>query len=712
MKASCATVFAFLLGAAPQASLAGQAESNPLGKVIDLIDELAAKVTADGEVEAKAYAEYIEWCDDASHNAQFAVDDATKAKAKLEAKIGELTSDISVADSKIGELAGAIATGETDLKNAALIREKEAADFAEGEKELVDGVETLGHAIGVLEKEMAKNPAALAQVDTTQADKTLQALSVVLDAASFAGTDKRKLQSLLQAQQETADDDAAPGAPAAATYKSHTGGIFDVLEDMKEKAEGQLADLRKAESNTKHNYDLLRTSLEAQKDADTKDMKEQQAAKAEAEEDKATTEGDLEITIKTLTSSSEELATAHSSCMTVAADHEATEAARTEELKTIAEAKKILVDTSPGAVSQTYSFLQMSSGLRLQNRADLANSEVVTVVRQLAQWHHSAALAQLASRIAAVAKYGATNGEDIFGKIKGLISDMIAKLEKEAQEEATEKAYCDEEQAKTEAKKSELDDDIAKLTSKIDQDSSKSAQLKEEVRVLEGELAALTKEQAEMDKIRSETHAAFETAKADLTLGLTGVHNALSVLREYYQGGDAAAMLQQDGSFMQQPAMPEKHSKAAGAGDSILGILEVVESDFAKNLAKEESEEDDAQSEYDKITQENKVTKTMKDQDVKYKTAEAQSLDKTISDLSSDRETTNTEHAAVMEFYAKIKERCIAKPETYEERKRRRVEEIAGLKEALNILEQETAFVQRPGRKGRSFRGSVLAAAF
>mmetsp|Transcript_68427 Transcript_68427/g.193239 ORF Transcript_68427/g.193239 Transcript_68427/m.193239 type:complete len:708 (+) Transcript_68427:56-2179(+) len=706
MKASSAAVFALLMLVGPQAARSEQA--NPLGKVIDLIDELAAKVTKDGEVEAKAYAEYIEWCDDAAHNAQFAIEDATKQKSQLEAKIGELTSDISVADSKIGELAGAIATGETDLKNAALIREKEAADFAEGEKELVDGVETLGHAIGVLEKEMAKNPAALAQVDTTQADKTLQALSVVLDAASFAGTDKRKLQSMLQAQQETADDDAAPGAPAAATYKSHTGGIFDVLEDMKEKAEGQLADLRKAESNTKHNYDLLRTSLEAQKDADTKDMKEQQAAKAEAEEDKATTEGDLEITIKTLTSSSEELATAHSSCMTVAADHEATIAARTEELKTIAEAKEILVDTSSGAVSQTYSFLQLSSGLRLQNRADLANSEVVTVVLQLAQRHHSAALAQLASRIAAVAKYGATNGEDIFGKIKGLISDMIAKLEKEAQEEATEKAYCDEEQAKTEAKKSELDDDIAKLTSKIDQDAAKSAQLKEEVRVLEGELAALTKEQAEMDKIRLDTSADYTVAKKDLELGLGGLRKALRLLRDYYGG---AALIQDDkfGAFMQQPAAPEHHGKSAGAGSSIIGILEVCESDFASNLAKEEQEEADAASTYDKVTQENKITMATKEQDVKYKTQASKSLDSTVAELSSDRATTGSELSAVLEYYGKIKERCIAKPETYEVRKASREAEIEGLKKALATLNDETAFLQRKNRH-HSMRGSVISA--
>merc|ERR1712039_1089282 len=171
---------------------------------------------------------------------------------------------------------------------------------------------------------------------------------------------------------------------------------------------------------------------------------------------------------------------------------------------------------------------------------------------------------------------------------------------------------------------------------------------------------------------------------------------ALSVLRDYY--GSSAALLQ-------QPAKPELHGKALGAGQSIIGILEVVESDFANNLAKEETEEADAAAEYEKTTQENKVTKTLKDQDVKYKTQEFVGLDKSIAEMTADRESTDTELSAVNEYYGKIKDRCIARPETYEERQRRRSAEIAGLKEALAILNDETALVQR---RKRGLRGHYL----
>jgi hypothetical protein len=462
---------------------------------------------------------------------------------------------------------------------------------------------------------------------------------------------------------------------------------LDVLEDLKDKAEAELADARKAENTAKHNFAMMKSSLEDQMAFDTKNMNEEKAAKEAAAESKAVAEGDLASTVKALKESEEALATANSDCMQTASDHEATVAARKEELNVIHTAEKILKESTAGAESQTYSFLQLSS------RADLANSEVITLVKKLARDHHSAALAQLASRIGVVMRYGSKNGDDPFAKVKGLISDMIAKLEKEAEAEATEKAYCDEQMAKTEAKKQDLDSTIAKLTSKIDQSAARSAALKEEVVELEKGLAALAKMQAEMDKIRQEQHADYTVAKAELEQGLEGVRKALGLLRDYY--GSAAALLQ-------QPAKPETFEKSSGAGGSIIDILEVCESDFATNLAKEESEESDAAENYEKTTQENKISKATKEQDAKYKTQEAVGLDKQISELSSDRETSSTELAAVMEYYGKIKERCIAKPETYEERKARRVAEIAGLKDALSILENEAAFMQRGRKVGKS----------
>merc|ERR1719313_3253112 len=125
-----------------------------------------------------------------------------------------------------------------------------------------------------------------------------------------------------------------------------------------------------------------------------------------------------------------------------------------------------------------------------------------------------------------------------------------------------------------------------------------------------------------MDKMRRETNADYRKAKADLDAGLSGVRKALGVLRDYYGSDSASSALLQDGAdlgaSMRQPSAPQQHGKASGAGGSIIEILEVVESDFAKNLATEETQEADAAAEYESTTQENKVTKLMKEQDVEY----------------------------------------------------------------------------------------------
>jgi len=670
------------------------ADTNPMAQVFKLMDELTTKVTADGVAEAKAYKEYFDWCDDTASNTKNEITTFTSEKEELEATIGEETANIAASASKIEELGAAIASDTAELKDATAIRGKEAADFAKSEAELVDTVDTLERAVAILEREMAKGAGAFAQIDTSNVKMMAQGLGAVLDAAAFAGADKNKVMALLQSQSD--DDDSEFGAPAAATYESKSGSIVDVLADMKDKAESELDELRKAEGSAKHNFNMLKQSLEDQVTADSTDLDQENAASAASAETKATAEGDLAITTKDLAAAQAELAECSSSCMQVAADHEATVAARAGELAVIAKAKKILEDTTGAATDAQYSFLQIST------RADLKKSEVVNVVQQLAKEHHSAALAQLASRISAVVKYG--GGDDVFAKIKGLISDMVAKLEKEAEADATEKAYCDEEMAKTEAKKADLEGDLTKVTAKIDQSAATSAKRKGQVKDLQAQLATLAKEQAEMDSIRSESHAAYTTAKADLELGLSGVGKALDVLRDYYGGASASALIQ-DGDFMQQPAKPEQHAAGGGAGGSIISILEVCESDFSDNLAKEEMAESDAASNYEKTTQENKVSKVTKDQDVKYKTQEFKSLDKEISELTGDKNTLSTELGAVTEYYAKLRERCIAKPESYADKKARRESEISGLKNALQVLEQDTAFVQRKHKGG--LRGAL-----
>eukprot|EP00747_Dinoflagellata_sp_TGD_P127761 gnl/TRDRNA2_/TRDRNA2_174444_c5_seq18.p1 gnl/TRDRNA2_/TRDRNA2_174444_c5~~gnl/TRDRNA2_/TRDRNA2_174444_c5_seq18.p1 ORF type:complete len:457 (+),score=174.70 gnl/TRDRNA2_/TRDRNA2_174444_c5_seq18:119-1372(+) len=408
-------------------------------------------------------------------------------------------------------------------------------------------------------------------------------------------------------------------------------------------------------------------------------MDHAKADKSEAEETKGTAEGDLAMATKDLATQSKNLETTSTDCMTGATDHETSLKGRADELKALATAKKIIEDSTSGAVGQSYSFVQLAAHSKLTSRADLAKLEVVTAIKRLAKQEHSSALAQLASRISAAVRMGSMSGDDVFAKIKSLITGMIEKLQKEAAEAADLKAYCDEETANSDSKKEELTDTLEKLSAKIDKATAESTDLKEKVAEAQKELAAIAKMQAEMDKMRMEEKATFTANEKDLTQGIEGLQMALKVLKDFYAKASA-------------------HGSAEGAGAGIISLLEVAESDFSKDLAELTAIENQAEAEYDKQSKENDVTKALKSADEKYKTKEYVGLDKTVEELSSDLEGVQTEQAAVLEYLGKINERCIAKVPSYEEIKARREAEIAGLQDALEVLESETALIQKASR--------------
>merc|ERR1719421_1719909 len=451
-------------------TLSGQAQTNPIEKVIEMMSELQQKIIGEGEAAQKVYDEFAEWCEEESKNLQFEIKTGKSEAEDLQSTIDKMVSDIKAGEEAIEELAKKIATAEADLKAATEIRDKEHSDFLAVEADLVDTVDALERAIGILEREMAKTGGAFLQLK--KANNVVAALKVLVESATISSADGARLTAFIQSQQESGDSDAELGAPDPAVYKSKSGGIVDVLNDLLADAEGQLEDARKAESNLQNNYEMLKLELEDAMKYGGQEMDKKKKQNAASEETKAEAEGDLEVTNKALAEDIKQLADTHQECMTKATDFETETASRAEELSVIAKAKKIIIEATGGATAQTYGFLQLSSKSQLRTRVDLANFEALKYVQKLSKSMHSPALAQLANRMAAAARMGAASGEDPFAKVKGLISDMIEALIKEAEADAAHKAYCDKEMSETKAKKEELTDEITALTTKIDKMSA------------------------------------------------------------------------------------------------------------------------------------------------------------------------------------------------------------------------------------------------
>jgi len=401
------------------ANLSAGEEVSPIGKAIELLSGLQAKVISEGEKAQKIYEEFSEWCEETNKNTGFEIKTAKTEIVDLTATISRETALIESLSTKVEELSGKIKVDEQDLKAATAIRGAEAADFAVEKKELDSIIDTLQRAIGILEKH-----ASSALLQERGAAALTRALSLMVQAAGFSSADESRLTALVQESQDSFDDDA--GAPDAATYESHSGNIVDTLHGLLEKAEVQLGNAQNKEQKALFEFQQLAQSIEDAISYANKELSEAKKGINAASEKKATAEGDLEVTKADLAEDTRALEELHADCMTKADDFESETKSRGEELGALAEAKKVLSETTGGADKQSYGLDQEESFVQISSRSQ--HFEAVRFVRDLARKQHAPSLAQLASRMAAVMRDGQGSEDDIFAKVKGLIADMIDRL--------------------------------------------------------------------------------------------------------------------------------------------------------------------------------------------------------------------------------------------------------------------------------------------
>ena len=124
-----------------------------------------------------------------------------------------------------------------------------------------------------------------------------------------------------------------------------------------------------------------------------------------------------------------------------------------------------------------------------------------------------------------------------------------------------------------------------------------------------------------------------------------------------------------------------------------------------KNLADFAATEECAAVTYEREPEE--IEKAKKEKDVEYKTKEAEGRDRTLTQLSSDKEGVQSEHDAIIRIWVSSRSMSVAVPKTYAQRKGHREAEIAGLKEALSILSEGEVLVQQKSLRAYLHQHSV-----
>jgi len=280
---------------------------------------------------------------------------------------------------------------------------------------------------------------------------------------------------------------------------------------------------------------------------------------------------------------------------------------------------------------------------------------------------------------------------DPFVKVKKMIKDMIIKLMEEANAETEHKGWCDGELGANKVQREAKTEDVNTLTAQADQLTADIAKLSQELADLAQEITELDKSVAEATEIRTKEKAKNEATIADAKAAQEAVKSALGVLKEFYaKAAEATALMQQPSAMDDAPATfdsPYKGNQAEGGG--VVGMLEVIASDFARLESDTTAAEESAAQEYKTFSSDSAVDRATKaaetDNKEKLKTRKDGELTTTKKDLKGAQE----ELDAALAYYDKLKPSCVDAGVSYEERVARREAEIQSLQEALKILSGE-----------------------
>merc|ERR1719269_210003 len=263
----------------------------------------------------------------------------------------------------------------------------------------------------------------------------------------------------------------------------------------------------------------------------------------------------------------------------------------------------------------------------------------------------------------------------------------------EANEEAEHKGWCDTELSTNEQTRNEKTDAVELLTAEIDELEASVSKLTDEITQLTKAVADSDAAVAEATSIRNAEKAKNTQTIADAQAAQVAVAKALGVLKDFYEKAGEAT------SFAQQPApevFDEPYKGMQSENGGVVGMIEVIQSDFARLESETTAAEEESQKQYDEFMTDSSTDKAQKSADIDSKSQKKQNQEQTLNEKQTDLEGTQKELTAALEYYEKLKPSCVDPGVSYEDRVARRKEEIESLQEALRILNgEDIAFLQK-----------------
>lgn len=696
-----------------EAAAADEAKMAGVNKVINMLEELQRKVLAEGEKEAASYNKFACFCQDTTAEKNEQITKGQDDSASLRATIVNLNEHRDDLEADMEDYTEDIRDTDEELKEATAQRKETLGVYEKNAADLNAALAAIDGAIEVLKA--SKKP-SLMQIQTIS--KTLQTATIMADALGLPGVSN--------AQKEVAAFFQQP-AVEMEDYKFHSDTVIESLEHLKADFRETMQNLDSEETTSVAEFEAVRQEkLDHIKDK-TNDLN-----KARAERDRTTGEigmatNELTTTNADLLDNQQYLKELAEMCEATAKTWDQRSNVRADELSALVAAIAIVKDGVKGNTSSnTVRFAQQ--GVRVQIVHNVATNpkamELIEAEAEAAEG--SPSFLQKRSVVVAkhsqvdpsekgrllVAKRLAAAGQkmrstlltsmamrvkqDPYAKIKKIMQDMIEKLMQEAIEEANSKGFCDKAFGEANQKRDLAVEKISELNANMASLEATRDKLTEQLETLAAEIADLNQRRSQATQQRSEDETQNSETTTEAEAGLEAVKSAIDILDKFYK---TAAKDKVELELMQeQPSIDapnagfeigESYNAGQGESQGILGMLDVIKSDFERTISVTAKTEETQAKEYEKFMGESGVSLFEKNMATEMKTKQK---DDAIEELEEDDDSLTSQtdilKIAVQELLD-LQPTCVNTGMTYNERVAQREEEIQNLKIALCTIKAQ-----------------------
>jgi len=738
------------------AVLVGGASANvatPLGKVVELLDDLTAQVDGEGKKEAQLYSVFAAWCSNETRSAKETIEETSSEISELKSIVVQEEAFREGKHQDLEVQIKELVVNEADLKNATGRRKNEHDEYSEAETTFLASIDALQRSIEVLKKKQPADESGDVIGASSAAASAIQLPSLATIASNLRKTLEHSDDlKLTLRQKDTLDQffraavDAQPGSysdtesavPAFlqvrqgnrakraqrgpfGDYESKTGGVQSTIQMILDKTSSDRDAAMKAEQEAKNSFDLFATSLgnEIKSGEESKTDMEMQIARSEQVSSQKI--ASLHDANEILQATQDQLDEVNAQFKARTDNYKVREGKRSEELKALQQAIHLLTSDAAKHFKQLQTIGEVEddkedtvSGdaapgddpagndsddepptfIQTQVAQGLARRKAIALVKST----RSPGLVLLALRAQTRVKSQArVQTRDPFDKVKDMIQQMLERLLRAQNEEAEHHSWCETETAKSEKSRHKQEKEIRRLQDRIDGWNADIETLGDDLSQLSIDLSDMAQALVEATTARNEERAAAKVAIKEFHDAQGLIKNALTVLQEFYgkAGGlggseDPAALLQGQSHGKQAPPVPGGAYKSKDrAASGVIGILEVAVQDFHEQEKEATMQESAAQQAYEELMSESEIKRAVFLKDTEYKTREKVKLENDVARTGADLRTYKQELAAVLEYTEKLQQTCVAKGSSYAERKSRREAELESLRTALQVLNGE-----------------------